>query len=183
MKSLALVLAGAAPLALAACAPKPAPQPAPPPVATPAPSPTPTPSPVAAQPAYANWMDAPQTPGDWHYADDGNFRLAGFGVDRTEQGTEFILSCDQARQRIALARKSRASAPVVMSIRTETMDRTLTAKPRDDHALVLVALPASDPLFDAMAFSRGRFAVETEGEPTLYLPSWPEVTRVIEDCR
>jgi hypothetical protein len=34
-----------------------------------------------------------------------------------------------------------------------------------------------------MAFSRGRFAIETAGLPTLYVPSWPEVSRVVEDCR
>jgi hypothetical protein len=34
-----------------------------------------------------------------------------------------------------------------------------------------------------MAYSRGRFAVEINGLPTLYLPSWAEVGRVIEDCR
>ena len=39
------------------------------------------------------------------------------------------------------------------------------------------------PLLDAMAITRGRFAVEVEGEPGLYVPAWAEVTRVIEDCR
>ncbi|MGE5953581.1 MAG: hypothetical protein ACM308_08200 [Qipengyuania vulgaris] len=39
------------------------------------------------------------------------------------------------------------------------------------------------PLLDAMALTKGRFAVETPGLPTLYLPAWAEVTRVIEDCR
>ena len=44
-------------------------------------------------------------------------------------------------------------------------------------------MPARDPLLDAMAFSKGRFALEVAGLPTLYVPSYPEVTRVIEDCR
>jgi hypothetical protein len=34
-----------------------------------------------------------------------------------------------------------------------------------------------------MAYSRGRFMVETAGLPALYLPSWPEVTRVVDDCQ
>ena len=46
-----------------------------------------------------------------------------------------------------------------------------------------VTLDARDPLLDAMAFSRGRFAIEVAGQPALYLPSWSEVGRVIEDCR
>jgi hypothetical protein len=34
-----------------------------------------------------------------------------------------------------------------------------------------------------MALSKGRFAVEVDGEAPLYLPSYAEVSRVIEDCR
>jgi len=44
-------------------------------------------------------------------------------------------------------------------------------------------LSARDPLLDAIAFSRGRFALEAAGLETLYLPAWPELSRVIEDCR
>ncbi|MEL6878174.1 MAG: hypothetical protein AAGL68_08770 [Pseudomonadota bacterium] len=49
--------------------------------------------------------------------------------------------------------------------------------------LVAAELDANDPLLDAMAITKGRIAVETAGMPTLYLPAWAEVTRVIEDCR
>jgi hypothetical protein len=44
-------------------------------------------------------------------------------------------------------------------------------------------LAATDPLLDAIAFSRGRFAVEAPGLPTLILPTWPEPARVVEECR
>jgi hypothetical protein len=46
-----------------------------------------------------------------------------------------------------------------------------------------VQLPASDPLLEQMAFSRGRFLVTVEGGPSLVVPAWPELARVIEDCR
>lgn len=46
-----------------------------------------------------------------------------------------------------------------------------------------LALRPNDPILDALAFSRGRFAIEVTGQPTLYLPSWPELSRVVEDCR
>ena len=49
--------------------------------------------------------------------------------------------------------------------------------------MVTAELPARDPALDAIAFSRGRFALETAGLATLYLPSWPEISRVVEDCR
>ena len=51
---------------------------------------------------------------------------------------------------------------------------------------VTMPLPSSTgsvSLLDAMAFSSGRFAVDLPGRSVLYLPSWPEVSRVIEDCR
>ena len=68
--------------------------------------------------------------------------------------------------------------------RTETTDRTLAATPAARELQSLTAtLAANDPLLDAMAVTRGRFAVETPGLSTLYLPPWAEVSRVIEDCR
>ena len=71
-----------------------------------------------------------------------------------------------------------------MRMYTEARDASLSAQPQAGTVpMVVAALPARDPLLDAIAFSRGRFAVEVAGLQTLYLPSWPEITRVIEDCR
>ena len=70
-----------------------------------------------------------------------------------------------------------------MRIRTETGDRIFNAAPIAGTNAVSITLNADDPLLDAMAITKGRFAVELEGASTLYLPSWAEVTRVIEDCR
>jgi hypothetical protein len=44
-------------------------------------------------------------------------------------------------------------------------------------------LPASDPFLDQIVFSRGRFAVEAQGQARLILPTWPEPARVVEECR
>lgn len=133
-------------------------------------------------PAPDNWMDAPQTPGDWSYSREGTGTLASFGAARSE--ARFVIRCDANTRRIALARPGTATGSVPMRILTETSERLLTAQPSSGSLpLVGVTLAASDPLLDAMAFSKGRFAVETGGMETLYLPSWTEVTRVIEDCR
>jgi hypothetical protein len=71
-----------------------------------------------------------------------------------------------------------------MTIRTETVTRTLDSAPTVARNTLLTASVApADPLLDAMALSKGRFAVEVEGLPPLILPSWAEVSRVIEDCR
>jgi hypothetical protein len=141
------------------------------------------PIPGPAQPRYSNWQDAPQTPGDWIYAATAQSTSATFGAAGREP--RFRMSCDRTSRRITLARLGITAAEGnMMTIRTETVDRALPTLTPDRSVLETLAyLPASDPLLDAIAFSKGRFAVETAGMPTLYLPSWPEVTRVIEDCR
>ena len=48
---------------------------------------------------------------------------------------------------------------------------------------VTVTLSARLPVLDAIAYSRGRFVIEVPGQPPSYLPAWPEVARVVEDCR
>jgi hypothetical protein len=69
-------------------------------------------------------------------------------------------------------------------VRTEFMERGIAAQPAEsDPAWIFARVPARDALLDAMAFSKGRFAVEVAGLQALYVPSYPEVTRVIEDCR
>lgn len=93
--------------------------------------------------------------------------------------------CDAPRGRLALRRAAGGDRRGPMTIRTETQTRALPAavQAEDTGAVLAADLTARDPLLDAMALSKGRFAVEVEGEASLYLPSWAEVSRVIEDCR
>ena len=160
-------------LALAACVPQAQP-PAPAPVPAPAPTHAPPPPPPQAA-APAHWLDAPQTPGDWFYSGSA----AAFGANPSS--AIFVMRCDRASRTVTLGRASRQAAGQAMRVHTETTSRQLTATPR--AGLLAADVPAADALLDAMAISKGRFAIETGGETTLYLPSWPEATRVIEDCR
>lgn len=73
------------------------------------------------------------------------------------------------------------SGTVGMSITTSAGTRALNASATPRGAVV--TLQPRDTVLDAMAFSRGRFAVTMTGQPTLYVPSWTEISRVIEDCR
>lgn len=165
-------------LAVAACVPRP--RPAPPVQTRPAPRPMSAPPPPALAPA--NWLDAPQTPGDWRYRSENGRTMAVFGGEATEG--DFVIRCDPGARAILLMRALKTTSPVAMRIRAETAERLLDARP-DGGAppYVTASLAANDRLLDAMALSKGRFAVEVPGAPTLYLPSWAEVTRVIEDCR
>lgn len=91
-----------------------------------------------------------------------------------------MMNCTDSRQ-IALSAIARVPGANAITIRTETLDRALRADTSDSS--VTAVLSASDPLLEAMAFSKGRFAVLVAGGPQLFLPAWPEVTRVIEECR
>lgn len=161
-------------LAIAGCVPAPQPTPAP----TPAPAPPPPPPPPVATPApvpsFDHWMDAPATPGDWTYRNGTALFSDPAG------GALLAMRCDRAAGAVEIVRAGQVTA-VEMIVRAETMERGLSA--RAAPAGVAAQVPARDPLLDAMAFSKGRFAVEVVGLPTLYAPAYPEVTRVIEDCR
>ena len=132
-------------------------------------------------------MDAPRTSGNWSYNDLGFATQALYSNDGQDV---FVIQCmvedpASSTKRIALGRPGTFDTDVPMRILTETTERGFTAKSftYGPTSGVRVFISARDPLLDAMALTKGRFAVETSGSPTLYLPAWAEVTRVIEDCR
>lgn len=91
------------------------------------------------------------------------------------------MRCLSDSRTIVLSLPESGAARPLVTVRTETATRTLAAQAADRE--IIATLAANDPLLDAMALSKGRFAIETEGLSPLHLPSWAEVTRVIEDCR
>ncbi len=171
-------------MALTACAPTTnAPRPA-------APYPNQTvktvPVPSAPPPVPARiddrWIDLPATPGEWRHQTAPGFSMAIF--TGPGQPDAFGLSCNSQTRGVIIQRATTARVPAAMTIRTETVTRTLDSAPTVARNTLLTASVApADPLLDAMALSKGRFAVEVEGLPPLILPSWAEVSRVIEDCR
>ncbi|MHA6318138.1 hypothetical protein ACXYN8_10795 [Altererythrobacter sp. CAU 1778] len=172
-----LIPAAALAATLVACVPssqEPAPEP------TPAPTPAPQAAP-APPPPPRNWIDAPQTPGDWSYRVNGAATEAVFTGSSGQ--AEFALRCVTGSGRVEILRRASATQAVPLAVRTETASRALTGAPIAGQPFVTTSLGARDSLLDAIAFSRGRFAFETQGAPTLYLPSWVEISRVIEDCR
>lgn len=158
-------------LMLSACVapsrPEPKPEPAPP-----APVPTPTPSPV---PQGEEWRDWPLTPGDWSYARATT--TAEYG--RAGSAPLLVLRCDRASPRVRMIWATPAAAGP-LTIRT-TYGDTVRAAVRSASGLE-ADIAARDPLLDQMAFSRGRFMLLAGGQ-ALIVPAWPEVSRVIEDCR
>jgi len=132
--------------------------------------------------AGSGWMDAALTPGAWRYRQHGGGTSAYFIA--TSRAAGFVMTCIAGRGRVELRREGKSAAPRVMTIRTETAARSFQSVQVEDTLPYHAAeVAAGDPLLDAMALSKGRFAVEVEGEAPLILPSWAEVSRVIEDCR
>lgn len=149
--------------------------PPPTPVPTPTPRPAPPAPPAPSRPATQGWQDAPITPGSWTWGMEGGQSVARFA------GGTLVLRCDRTAGTITLLRAGAAAGVEPLTVTTTAGVRTLSATPQG--GALAVALPARDALLDSMAFSRGRFAVETPGLDPLYVPSWPEVSRVAEDCR
>ena len=140
------------------------------------PEPGPTPPVVTPSTALAAWADAPLSPGRWLYQPArGTGSRALFGP---LNAPSFQVACTAGRL-LTLTRSGAAAG--ALTIRTTS---TLRSLPGTRSAEGLGAqLTAGDPLLDAMAFSRGRFAVEAAGMQPLIVPAWPELARVVEDCR
>ncbi len=168
------LLASAGLVLVAGCVPAPS---TPPPAPAPRPVPVPVPAPPPTAPALgADWRDWPLTPGDWRYRTG----RATYGV---VGGTPLaILRCDLAARRVTLSRTG--SAPTTLTLRSTSAVRAIPATP-DPGApgMLAMAFAANDSFLDALGFSRGRFVIEGGGLPILVIPAWPEILRVVEDCR
>ncbi|THD37851.1 MAG: hypothetical protein E7773_02405 [Sphingomonas sp.] len=160
-------------LALAGCTTSPAP------VVRPAPivAPPPVRLPPAPLPLASDWNDWPFTPGQWRYVQRPEITQAQFDTD----ADVVSISCNRAGRQVELT----GILPGPVTIRTTTMTRTVapTGNFRSDQPAMGVSFAASDPLLDAITFSRGRFVIEQAGRRPAVLPPHAEIGRVIEDCR
>jgi hypothetical protein len=89
--------------------------------------------------------------------------------------------CTRATRRVTIAKPASAAAP--FNLWTSSVTKSVPSSFNAASARLTIDLPAWDPLLDALATSRGRIGVSAGTQPPLVLPAWPEVARVIEDCR
>ena len=162
---------------LASCAPAPEPPPPPPPPPAPAPPPPPPP------PVETDWRDRELTPGDWSYRREANGSAALFGSSASNAA--FVVRCEMAGRRIRFERAgSLASGEGVMAFQTtDARNSYRVANAGGASGYIVADTQASDRFLDSIAFTRGRFTVAVTGQSQLILPNWPEVIRVVEDCR
>ena len=180
MKPIVLTALGGLSLtfAIAACVPQVAPPPAPP-VATNEPAPQPPPTAVDTTLAIEpDWLDKPASPGAWNLLNSGSAQRLAF--QQTGQAAPFALQCSGGITRVT------ADVPVgsTMIVATETATRTFALNQADaETGRAFTELSTRDPFLDAIAFSRGRFAVAVTGQSNVYLPARPAITRFLEECR
>lgn len=154
------------------------------PAPTPAPRPTPTPAPTQpatpAAPQASEWQYRATAPGDWRWQSDAAMSIARFGPPPAD--TRLTIRCDRASRRISIIRTGAGQG--TMTIRTSygatSWPATASIAPTPQTIAVRAA---ADTALDQIAYSRGKFAVEVAALEPLIVPAWPEVSRVIEDCR
>ena len=130
---------------------------------------------TAGLPSPDNWLDIPITPGDWAWEEEDGASVSRFGDGL------FILRCDPSAAQVTVLLDDAQGGSADVTIVTETVERALRGNRREGS--LAVTLDAKDDLLDAMAFSRGRFGLILRGREPIILSSWPEISRVIEDCR
>lgn len=95
---------------------------------------------------------------------------------------QLTIRCTRSTRRVTLAKPATGAAPFLF-VWTSSNTRNVPASFQPASAQLVADLTAIDGLLDSIAFSRGRFAVSASGSPVIVLPAWPELTRVVEDCR
>lgn len=90
--------------------------------------------------------------------------------------------CNRAARAVSIIRSGVPAASPALAIWTTSLSRNVPARFLATKELI-ADLGATDPLLDAIAFSRGRIATAASGAPMVAVSSGPETTRVIEDCR
>jgi hypothetical protein len=127
-----------------------------------------------------HWLDWPLSPGAWVYRQDERGSIALFGPANAD--ALVTLRCDKRIGRLFLSRRGNIGDSV--TVRTSSTSKTIAVLTTGGiPAYVASELQTGDPLPDAMAYSRGRIALEVPGLLNIAIPVWSEIGRVTEDCR
>jgi hypothetical protein len=140
-------------------------------------------APLSAQvlaPAIPDMSSAVPSTGNWSFSvtptgGDARFSDAASRVQLT-------ITCNRAARTLTIARMATGAAPY-LQLWSSSASRNLPASFNPTTHQLSATLVATDSLLDAMAFSRGRIAIGISGQPMLVAPAWPEIGRVVEECR
>jgi hypothetical protein len=118
--------------------------------------------------------------GSWAYATTGDGSEATFS--NASGQPQLWIRCTRSVRRVSLIKAAPSASPLLW-VWTSSKTQSLPATYDASSARVSADLGAYDPLFDAIASSRGRIGFSTSGLAALVVPPWADVGRVIEDCR
>jgi hypothetical protein len=130
--------------------------------------------------AQATMATATPLPGNWSFTATAGGSEATFSD--TSGRAQLTLRCTRATRRVTVSKPASAGASA-LAFWTSSLTRNVAAAFDPATGRISAELTMMDPLLDAMVMSRGRFAVTVAGTPSLVLPPWPEIARVVEDCR
>lgn len=131
-------------------------------------------------PAGSNLEYAMPIAGNWSYAPTSDGSEATF-INASGQ-PQLTIRCTRSTRRVAILKNVSSASPALW-VWTSSQSKSLPATFDSATARVSTDLWAYDAFLDAMAASRGRIGFSTSGLAALVVPPWPEVGRVIEDCR
>jgi hypothetical protein len=131
-----------------------------------------------------DWRDAPLTLGIWRYQPETGGSVAIFDKAKGElqQSPLFTLRCVRDRRTIEFRTPGMIQGNSVR-FRTSFGEFDAAIAHGGEPPLTSGSIPAYSPSLDQLAYSRGRFMLEGSGMAALIMPVWPEIARVIEDCR
>lgn len=118
--------------------------------------------------------------GSWAYAPTADGSEAVF-YDANRQ-PQLGIRCSRPTRRVTLSKPAAASA-ASLDVWSSTLTKSFAATFDPATARLSAQIANWDPLLDAIAYSRGRFAVAVSGQQPLVVPPWADISRVIEDCR
>ena len=130
--------------------------------------------------AAADLSIAAPIAGSWTYSAVSDGSEAAFAS--SGGAVQLSVHCTRATRRIAIAKPSGAAA-TAMDIWTSGATRSVPVTYNAATARLTADFGAYDNLLDGLANSRGRIGFTVGTQPPLVVPAWPEVARVIEDCR
>ena len=134
---------------------------------------------LAAQ-AVSDLSTATPVAGTWSYSTATDGSEARFAD--ASGGPQLVLHCTRATRRVTLSKPATAAA-AAMSVWTSSQSRSIASSFNPTTGRLSADLQAYDGLLDAMTASRGRIGLSVGTQPALVVPPWPELARVVEDCR
>ncbi len=142
---------------------------------------------LSAQTAVPDLGTATPIAGNWTYAATADGSEATFSNPSALQ--QLSIRCVRGARRVTIAKPATAAAPF-LSVWTSSAVRSVPASFNPLTNRISADVVSNDPLLDALAFSRGRIGVivsQPAGSAAqsvqLVVPAWPEIARVVEDCR